>query len=323
VHKRELTVAAVQMTAKLGAVEANRRRAGELARRALAQGAELVMLPEFFTSAVAFHPLMLSSPEPLEGPSMAMLKELAESSGAFVGGSYLAVKGSDVFNTFVLAMPDGGVATHDKDQPTMWENATYCPGHDEGLLETQLGTLGAALCWELVRTRTVRRLRGKVNLLVGGSCWWTVACDRTGRPRRSALHRANLEIYRRTPATMARLLGVPVVHAAHAGRFESLTPFMPGSRYQSFFLGDTQIVDASGKILAMREREKGEGIVVARVELGEPSPSMECPDRFWIPDMPMMLRIIWHAQNWHGRHYYQRMKRQRKIPSLLAEGAVS
>lgn len=319
----KIRAAAVQMTADLGRTEKNRRQAKKLAEEALKAGARIVVLPEFFTSAVAFDPVMLGIAEPLEGPSMAMLKELATRFRAFVGGSYLAVKAGDVFNTFVLAMPDGRVATHDKDQPTMWENASYVGGYDDGVMETPLGPLGAAVCWELVRTRTVRRLRGRVKLLLAGSCWWTVRCDEAGNPTRTPLHRRNLELYEKTPSTIARLLGVPVIHATHAGDFCARTPFAPWRPYRSFFLGDTRIVDATGRTLSLRKRNEAEGVILADLELGDPSPSLSCPEGFWIHEMPLELRLVWHLQNWHGRRYYRRMKRRRKIPALVAQPAFS
>lgn len=56
----------------------------------------------------------------------------------------------------------------------MWENCYYIGGSDDGILETTAGNIGVALCWEFMRTRTVRRLLNRVDLVVGGSCWWTI-----------------------------------------------------------------------------------------------------------------------------------------------------
>jgi hypothetical protein len=50
-----LRVAAIQMTPKLGAVEANLAQAEGLVREAAAEKAALIVLPEMFTSAAAFH----------------------------------------------------------------------------------------------------------------------------------------------------------------------------------------------------------------------------------------------------------------------------
>jgi N-carbamoylputrescine amidase len=301
-----MKVAAVQMTARLADTGHNLERAEALIDEAFARGCEMVILPEFFTSAVAFHPHMLEAALPFDGPALEMMRGAARRHNGYVGGSFIASRGGENYNTFVLAFPDGDYATHDKDQPTMWENCYYLGGKDDGILETPLGPLGAALCWELVRTRTVNRLRGKVDLLVGGSCWWTVPDRAIPIPGKASAHRRNLEIMRETPVRMARMLGVPVVHAAHAGDFECRMPLLPGVPYRSYYLGETMIVDAAGEVLARLSREEGEGIAVADIQPGRIAPSEDPPDGFWIPDLPWLIRAVWGYQNPHGRAYYRR-----------------
>ena len=66
-----MRVAAVQMRAQVGAVERNLSSAEALVGEAFRRGAQWVILPEFFPSAVAFTPAMLSALQPLEGPALA------------------------------------------------------------------------------------------------------------------------------------------------------------------------------------------------------------------------------------------------------------
>lgn len=305
-----MKVAAVQMTARLAGVDENIARAGALLEEALGQGCELVILPEFFTSAVAFHPEMKSAALLFEGRALKLMTDAARRHGAYVGGSFICSKGPDNYNTFILVSPDGSYAAHDKDQPTMWENCWYVGGTDDGILDTKLGKVGVALCWELVRTRTVHRLRGKIDMLVGGSCWWSVPDSALPLPTKASAGRRNLDIMADTPGRMARLLGVPVIHAAHAGEFEARMPLMPGFPYRSHFLGETQITDAGGNVLARLRREDGEGFVVAAVEPGRVAPVEEPPDGFWIPDLPPLIRFAWQYQNIHGRWYYRRHRNE-------------
>ena len=303
---REIIAAAIQMEAKLGNVPANLAKAERLIEEALVKGARLVIVPEFFTSAVAFHPSLLQAALPFQGKALDLLVSQAKKHQGLVGGSFIAVKkDGERCNTWVLAFPDGSFATHDKDLPTMWENCYYRGGSDPGVLRTPLGPVGAAMCWELIRTQTARRLRGQVDLLVAGSCWWTLPEGKLPLPFKQSAARRNLEIMRDTPARMARLLGVPVVHAAHAGRFEGKMPGLPGLKYRSHYLGETQIVDAGGGMLARLAREQGEGIIFAKIRLGRPAPSEEIPARFWIPKLHPMLKLYWQALNFHGRRYYR------------------
>lgn len=308
--KKKIIVSAVQMTVETGDVEGNIKRAGELIDEAFAGGAKLVIVPEFFTSGAAFSPKLLTVSRPIDGEPKRLLVEKARKHKGYVGGSFIASRGGDNYNTFVWANPDGTTLTHDKDQPTMWENCYYISGDDDGVIETPLGPVGVALCWEFVRTRTARRLLNRVNLIVGGSCWWTVPDWPFPVRFWKSIHSANLEVMKETIPKMARLMGVPVVHAAHAGRFKEKMPLMPGISYPSYYLGETQIVDADGNIMARLGAEDAEGIITAEIEIERKRPSLEIPDRFWIPDLHWFLRLIWTYQNIHGRAYYRRARRR-------------
>jgi len=304
-----MRIAAVQMTAGLGDVEANLKSAGRLAAEAFNSGAEWVILPEFFTTAMGFHPVMLDAARPLDGEPMRLLRDLAVEADGVVGGSFIATRGGDAYNTFVLAFPDGSTYTHDKDQPTMWENCYYLGGNDDGVLRTPEADVGAALCWEFVRSRTPGRLKGKVDMVVGGSCWWTLP-ERKLPGFTRKLEEKNVEIMADTPARLARMLGVHVVHAAHAGDFECKMPLLPGFPFKSHYLGETQIVDGGGKILARMRREDGEGFIVADIDHKRKwEPCEPVPERFWIPDLPLRFRAVWKYQNAHGKLYYRRVTR--------------
>ncbi len=278
-----LRVAAVQMEAAVGNVEANLEKAHQLVCRAFDQGAEWIILPEFFTSAVAFHPKMLDADRPLDGEPMRLLVSLAREHHGVVGGSFLARRGEQTYNTFVLAFPDGTTYLHDKDQPSLLENCYYVGGSDDGVLDTPAGPVGVALCWEQIRTRTARRLAGRVDWVVSGSCWWGVPdVVPLDHPLRAEL----LGMLQVAPVTLARMLGVPVVHASHTGDFETFRPPEESVVERRSFLGEAQIVDGDGHVLAGLPQEAGDGVIVADVTPGVVKGSLlPIPDGFWIPEM--------------------------------------
>ena len=296
-------VAAVQMRAQVGAVARNLASAEALAREAFRQGARWVILPEFFPSAVSFTPAMLAAWQPLEGPALDLMRRLAREHDGVVGGSFIAKSGKDCFNSFLLVFPDGRTFRHDKDEPTMWENSYYIGGSDDGVLETPAGPVGAAMCWELVRSRTARRLRGRVDAVVGGSCWWDlrlpVAPEYAGDQERL------IGLLRNAPGDLARMLGVPVVHASHAGEFEGLTPGNENVPYVSRYLGEAQIVDGAGRVLARMAYEDGEGVITAEIEPGRAAGgTAPIPETFWTGELPPMALKAWERLNPLGRQYY-------------------
>jgi predicted amidohydrolase len=304
-HPLVLRAAAIQMTPRIGDVTFNLRQAEALVREALGLGAQWVILPEMFTSGAAFHPDMLKAITPVDGEPAQLLKNLARQGNAVVGGSFLASREGHVFNSFLLAHPDGTTQWHDKDQPTYWENCYYEGGKDDGLLDTPVGPVGSVLCWEFIRSRTARRLAGKVRMVVGGSTWWTLPDD---APFDSPLRADNLKMLKDAPPRLARMLGVPVVHGSHAGPFNGFySPDLPDVPYDSTYLGETMIVDAKGRILARRSLEAGAGVVVADIELpAKASPVDPVPDDFWIPpEMPEAWKSSWERWLKRGAHYYR------------------
>lgn len=300
-----LHVAAIQMAPKLGDAQPNMNQAEHLVRQALRQGAQWIVLPEMFTSAAAFHPDMLKAIQPIDGAPLQLLKKLSREGNAVIGGSFLAKREQQVFNTFVLVFPDGSVVQHDKDFPTYWENCYYKKGNDDGVLSTPIGPVGSALCWEFIRSKTAKRLRNKVKMVVGGSCWWTLPDDADpDSPRRGA----NLKMLQQAPPRMAKMLGVPVVHGSHAGKFEGFfSPELSDVPYNSSFLGEAMIVDAHGKVLARRPQKSGAGVVTAVVELSQnATPSESISDSFWIPkEMPDDWKESWESWFDSGADYYE------------------
>ena len=297
-----IKVAAVQMRAQVGAVSRNLSSAEALVREAFRHGAKWVILPEFFPSAVAFTPTMLSAWQPLEGPPLQLMRRLAREHDGVVGGSFIAKSGKDCFNSFLLVFPNGQYFRHDKDLPTMWENSYYIGGSDDGVLGTPTGAVGVAMCWELIRSQTARRLLSKVEVVVGGSCWWD---HRLPVPPEYAEEQARLrDMLRDAPAHLARMLGVPVIHASHAGEFEGSTPGNESMPYVSRYLGETQITDGHGQVLARMTYEDGEGVITADITPGQVDVSAPIPDDFWTSALPLSAIEAWEYLNPLGRQYY-------------------
>ncbi len=302
-----MRVAAIQLEVALGDVAHNLAENERLIRAAAGDGAELVSLPEFFSTGVVFLPEIAEGALPPDGPATGMLKRLAGELGIWIGGSFLCRDADgECRNAWLLAGPDGRIhGRHDKDLPTMWENAFYIGGSDDGVIEADGFTVGAAVCWEFMRSATARRLAGRVDLVVGGSNWWSVPAW----PPRSLTTRMesdNARNARQAPAGFARLVGAPVVHAAICGEAVCPMPELPFLTYRGRFEGGALVVDATGRILACRDHDRGSGHAIAEVEIGAATPSASIPDRYWLRSRGLLPALTWHSQRWAGRRWYRR-----------------
>ena len=104
------------------------------------------------------------------------------------------------------------------------------------------------------------------------------------------------------------MLGVPVVHASHAGRFQGFeSPELPDVPYESRYLGETMITDSAGNQLARLGLEDGPGVITADISVSaDPKPTEAIPDRFWIPEeMPRAWKDAWDRWFPRGEDYYR------------------
>jgi hypothetical protein len=146
-----------------------------------------------------------------------------------------------------------------------------------------------------------------VRLVLGGMCWPSMPLNWPGPLRWWALreHAIWRRQARELPGQVARLTGVPVAHAAHVGPVQGETPLGPGIAWRTQLLGESQICDRDGTVLARLTMEDGQGHVAADIDLEAPAPMDAIQDRFWIPKMTLTTHVAWHAMNTHGGLSYK------------------
>lgn len=307
-------VAVVQPALRLGAVAENLARVEDLVRDAHREHApDVVLLPEACTSPNVYARVLRDSALPVDGQAFQLLTRLARELDCVVGGGFLAVRGRHAYGTYVLAEPDGAAHLHDKDQPSAWEHHFYRAGDDDGVVRCgALGaTVGVTSGWELARYRTARRIReARARAVLGGMCWPSMPENWPGPLGRwmAHEHRQWADQQRALPGQVARLTGVPVAMAAHVGPIVGDTPLVPGLPWPTTMLGESQVCDRDGTVLARLSGEDGEGHVSADVDLTlEPTPTEPLRDRLWIPDVSTIITkgVAWHGMNTVGRIDYR------------------
>jgi len=312
-------LAAVQPAVRLGEIEANLAHVEDLIRDAHREhGPDVITVPESMTTPNVYSKRMHEAARSVDGQPFQLLVRLARELDCVIGGGFIAARGEHTYGTYVLAEPDGSANLHDKDIPTVWEHNYYRGGDDDGVIDSgRLGRIGLACGWEWARSRTAGRLRdGRVRLLLGGMCWpsfptnWPQPLETLCRRER----RIQRQLARELPRQMARMIGAPVSMPSHVGDVEFDVPMMPGVEWHTELVGETQIVERDGTILARLTYEDGAGHIAADVELRDPTPLDPIPERFWIPIMPASIHAVWHPLNLHGAARYRAMRALGKHP---------
>jgi N-carbamoylputrescine amidase len=309
---RHLRLAAIQMVSLNGRVTENLTRAEHWAQIASNRGAELVLLPELFSTGFEMDAHIWNVAEPQGGPSESWLAAAARRHDFFIGGSYLERRGEDFFNTFVLAGPTGIAGRVRKRHPCSVEAYIFKGGDDPHVINTPLGRIGVAICYDSsLREVWDRFLAGSPDLLLFPMSAPTPA--RTllyGQRKIDAFHASFFDGATQT----ARLLGMPCAMSNKWGPWDSampgLIPRLALGHQWSSFPGFTHVADSDGQEVA--RVAEGEGVAVAAVCLDPSRKRLFLPperNRFrpWIAEVPSEYRLFAVVEAL-GRRWYARSR---------------
>jgi len=248
----KFVAAAVQMLAG-NDKQANLREATSWVRDAAAQGARLVALPEVFIWRGS-KKLERQFAEPIPGPTSITLSDLArELSIYLLAGSILEeIPNSErAYNTSLLFDPAGEqiacyrkIHLFDVDLPngvSLRESQTRAHGHDVVVAQTELGTMGLSVCYDVRFPELYRKLAEQGAQVIFVPSAFTAY---TGEAHWETLLRAR----------------------AIENQVYIIAPDQFGVTVNSFEThGDSKIIDPWGRIMA--ELPQGPGVITATIDL--------------------------------------------------------
>jgi beta-ureidopropionase len=174
--RNDLIAAAVCLPDIKGDVETNLAEAIRRVRERVAAGAELVVLPEagvqgYPAGAQTYSREQITAwAEPVDGPSIRALRELAAELSIHLVAGYDRIDGGDLYNTAELIGPDGAViGRYDKTHTLSGGDVgLYEPGADLPVFDTPWGGVGILICNDRVYAETWRvlMLRGARMVLI-------------------------------------------------------------------------------------------------------------------------------------------------------------
>jgi predicted amidohydrolase len=237
-------------------VVANEEQVFGLLEEAARAGADLAALPEVWPRQGSA-PQVREAAEPLDGPRVARLAEVARRHRMWVhGGSVIELDGDRVFNTSVLFDRSGElIATYrkihlfDADPPgavPSRESFLYSAGGDVVTVDTEFGRVGLSICYDVRFTELYRSLA-----VQGATIAFVPAAFRheTGVDHWEVLLRA------RAIEDQAFVVA--------AGQWGPWAP--PGKERRTF--GDTLVADPWGRLVAVAP--DGVGVTFAELDLAE------------------------------------------------------
>jgi len=145
-------IACVQMAPVIGDVQTNRVRSLQFIEDAAAQGARLVVLPELASTGYMFasreEAFALAEPLP-DGPTAQVWTAIAQRLGIYLVAGIAEHAGDRLYNSAIIAGPQGYIGTYRKLHLWNEENQFFEPGNlGLPVFHTELGCLGVAICYD-------------------------------------------------------------------------------------------------------------------------------------------------------------------------------
>ena len=227
----QIKVAGIQFNPQIGLVRENRVRILSLVDEMAGQGAKLVVFPECALSGYVFEDLdeARQASEPVPGPSTDALVSMCQQLGVYAIVGMLEDAGEAIYNSAVLCGPEGLVGVYRKTHlPFLGVDKLTTLGPDAyRVYETGVGRIGMLICYDLRFPEAARCLALEGADMIAVPTNWPAGAD------------TSPDFIAPARAVENRVFVIAVNRA--------------GTERGASFIGKSQIVDPSGRRLALAQ----------------------------------------------------------------------
>ena len=266
---RKVKTAAVQMRCEKQ-VQDNIAHAEELVRKAAAEGAQIILLPElferpYFCQERRYEYYQYAKPV-MENEAVCRFRQVARELSVVLPVSFYERDRNLLFNSVAVLDADGSILgiyrkTHIPDDHYYQEKFYFTPG-DTGfrVFETRYGTIGVGICWDQWFPETARFMAVKGAELL----YYPTAIG-----SEPILSVDSMPHWRRVMQGHAAANLLPVIAANRIGT-ETVEPCPENGNQKSAlrFYGSSFITDGTGEIAVSMDRDS-EGVIASEFDLDE------------------------------------------------------
>jgi 5-aminopentanamidase len=231
-----IKVAVAQMGSVLGDVKGNLARVASWAKAAAENRISLIVFPECILSGYMFKDRkeLAASSVSADGPELAALEDLCKTYDTTVVVGYCELAREGIFNSAAVIGPEGTIGTHRKRHLPFLGADRFTdepPGREPPIFNTPIGRVGVAICYEIRFPEVFRTLAlGGADIIALPTSW----------PEQS---------------------NILATHFTRVRAAENFVYVLAANRHDSErdiqFLGASQIVDPTGCVCALAERNEG------------------------------------------------------------------
>lgn len=201
------------------------------------QNADLIILPEMFSSGFTMNPAPVA--EPIDGLTVIWMQAMAKARNCAITGSLVIRDGDQYYNRLLFVFPSGEFEYYDKRHlfTLAGENETYTAGIDKLIVEYMGWRICPLICYDL-RFPVFSRNTEDYDLLIYVANW--------PKPRTEAW---DVLLRARAVENMSYVIGVNRIGEDHNGHH---------------YIGHSQVVDAMGNYVIKPLED--EGVFAAEID---------------------------------------------------------
>jgi N-carbamoylputrescine amidase len=287
----KLKLAAVQIRSEPGQPEANWAHAAPFIEQAAARGAGLVVLPELFSCGYVANRAIWHMAEARDDGTVRWLAATAARLGIYLGTGLAETDGADIFNTFVLAGPDGQIAG--RAYKAKAEANVFRRGRHEHLIDSPIGRIGVGICADNQYTAHLELMhRLHADLILMPHAWPTPA--KAGGPVKDKDVADQQRRMTELPVLYARALGVPVVFANQVGPLVPMGGVLGRLMNPGIYRlrGQSRIVDSDATVPASLSDEEGVAVAAVAMDTGRHHYQSQTSFGGWLQPGPTLARKV-------------------------------
>lgn len=255
----KINIACLQMVSQPYNWDYNIEKSMSMIREASKNGVDICLLPEVFIPGYSFSLDNFKQAEPLNGPTIEILLNLAKELKIYISGSIIEKSNQNFFNTMFFIGPEGLLGIYRKIYVFGIEQKFWKKGNEISIIDSKFGAIGLGICADMHYSKLWKQYAGKVDFILISSAW-----PNTSHIKFSYAHH-ELELCKDLPVKISKTLQVPTAYCNAAHQCVGSMPFVGTITCAGY----SKIVQ-NGEIIA--STESGESIIYGDVETNEVRP---------------------------------------------------
>ncbi|NHJ41342.1 MAG: carbon-nitrogen hydrolase family protein [Asgard group archaeon] len=308
-----LTIAVIQIELELGNIKRNFDHTLPLIEQAIKKGAQLIVLPELFSSGYFINKEIWDFAENTKGPTARYLENISKKYSIYIGAGFVETDGKNIYDSFMMTNPNGkiiGIVRKNKAEAYVFKRKKA-----NHIIQTPFGKIGVGICADSQFFNFLKQMHNEsVDILL-----MPHAAPLPKQISKLIKEKDYYQMHQKLkelPIFYSKALGIPTIFVNPISILKKVPGIIGKLIKHDLFIikGYSRIIDSDGKIKG--ELQENEGILVNTVILQPERKKYIKPKNYhgWItPGSFLFRKIIMPLDILFGKIFYRLNCRRKNL----------